>query len=92
MDFEFHHLITLASDNSIYPLLMNTMRKIYTNLTRQFFEDPFVVPRVFTFHSELVKAIKAQNDSLAVKIMKKILKHGEKQFILLLNGRKQEAR
>ncbi|MBU2646346.1 FadR family transcriptional regulator [bacterium] len=88
VDFEFHHLITLASDNQIYPLLMNSMKSIYTNLTGQFFADPAVVPRVFTFHREMVDAIGAKDEIVAVRVMKKILKHGEKQFILLINGRK----
>lgn len=88
VDFRFHHLITLASENHIYPLLMNSMRNIYTNLTRQFFLDPAVVPRVFRYHQEMVEAIEARDDQEADTVMQKILKHGEKQFILMINGRK----
>jgi len=88
VDFECHHLITLATDNQIYPLLMNSMKSIYTNLTRQFFEDSLVVARVFGFHREMVDAIEAGDEKLATRVMKKILKHGEKQFILLINGRR----
>lgn len=88
VDFEFHHLITMATDNVIYPLLMNSMKSIYTNLTRQFFEDPKVVPKVFAFHKEFVETIKNRDENEAIGVMKKILKHGEKQFVLILNGRK----
>ena len=88
VDFEFHHLITLAADNQIYPLLMNSMKSIYTNLTRQFFKDPSVVPRVFGFHRKIVEALQAGDAKMAVSIMKKILKHGEKQFIMIINDRK----
>jgi len=88
LDFEFHHLIAIASDNLIYPLLMNSMRLIYTNLSRQFFSDPLVVPRVFTYHREMVEAIEGKNEIEAETVMKRILKHGEKHFILMINGRK----
>ncbi len=88
VDFEFHHLVTLATDNQIYPLLMNSMKSIYTNLTRQFFKDPLVVPRVFGFHREMAEAVQARDEKTTVRVMKKILKHGEKQFILMINGRK----
>jgi DNA-binding FadR family transcriptional regulator len=88
VDFTFHHLITLATDNQLYPLLMNSMKSIYTNLTRQFFLDPSVVPRVFRYHGELVDALGAGDEKRAVAVMRKILKHGEKQFILMINGRK----
>lgn len=92
VDFEFHHLITLATDNLIYPLLMNSMKSIYTNVTRQFFQDPGVVPKVFSFHREMVKAISDSDETLAVKVMREILEHGERRFIQLINERKQENR
>lgn len=88
VDFSFHHLITLATDNQIYPLLMNSMKSIYTNLTRQFFMDSSVVPRVFGYHREMVDALQGSDEKAAVRIMKRILRHGEKQFILMINGRK----
>ncbi len=91
VDFEFHHLITLATGNIIYPLLMNSMKSIYTNLTRQFFADPKVVTPVKSFHIEMVDAIKAQDEQEASKVMTKILRHGEKRFIQLINSRKQET-
>jgi len=91
VDFEFHHLITLATDNQLYPLLMNSMKSIYTNLTRQFFKDPSVVPRVFGFHRKMVDALQAGDARSAVNVMKKILKHGEKQFILMINGRNRRT-
>jgi len=88
VDFAFHHLITLATDNQLYPLLMNSMKSIYTNLTRQFFMDPSVVSRVFRYHGEMEAAVRKGDERSAVKVMRNILKHGEKQFILMINGRK----
>ena len=87
VDFEFHHLITMATGNLLYPLLLNSMKKIYTNLTRQFFEDTSVIKKTFGFHREMIAAIKASDDTAAVRIMKKILEHGERHFIRLINER-----
>ncbi len=88
IDFQFHHLITLSSGNFIYPLLMNSMKSVYTNLSRQFFNDASVVPRVFSYHIEMVETIGKKDEQAAEQVMRRILKHGEKQFILMLNGRK----
>lgn len=88
LDFDFHHLIAMASDNLIYPLLMNSMRLIYTNLSRQFFTDPLVIPRTFGYHREMVEAIEGKSSKKAAIVMNRILKHGEKHFILMINGRK----
>ncbi len=87
IDFDFHHLIAMASDNMFYPLIINSMKLIYTNLTKQFFSDPGVVSKTFSFHREIFQAIKENDKKLAVKIMKKILKHGEKHLSLIINGK-----
>ena len=76
-DFRFHHLIAMATGNLIYPLLINSCKQFYTNLASQFFCDPQVVPKVFIFHRELVKAIEEQNADEATRIMKAMLRHGE---------------
>jgi fatty acid metabolism transcriptional regulator FadR len=86
IDFEFHHLLTIASGNFIYPLLMNSMKKIYTNLSGQFYSDPGVVPIVFTYHRELVTAIAAKDQTESKALMKKLLKHGEQRFEAVLDN------
>jgi GntR family transcriptional regulator, transcriptional repressor for pyruvate dehydrogenase complex len=80
LDFEFHLLITIATDNLLYPLLINSFKPVYTNLTTQFFQDKSVVPAVFDFHRQLVEAIKERNEQKAVDIMWKLLKHGEERL------------
>lgn len=80
IDFKFHHLLTMASGNFIYPLLMNSMKKIYTNLSGQFYSDSKVVPIVFGYHRELVAAIASQDQAGSVSVMKQLLKHGEQRF------------
>ena len=76
LDFDFHHLIALASGNHIYPLLLNSFRHCYANLAGQFFSDPGVVPVVFDFHKKMVKAIEDKNEKSAAGIMEQMLDHG----------------
>jgi DNA-binding FadR family transcriptional regulator len=78
--------LTIASGNFIYPLLMNSMKKIYTNLSGQFYSDPGVVPIVFTYHRELVTAIAAKDQTESKALMKKLLKHGEQRFEAVLDN------
>lgn len=83
LDFNFHHLIALASGNHIYPLLLNSFRHCYANLAGQFFLDPTVVSVVFDFHKKMVKAIKDKNESSAARIMRCMLDHGAKNLKLI---------
>ncbi len=77
LDFEFHLTVTIATDNLLYPLLINSFKPVYTNLSRQFFTDTSVVEEVFAFHSELVSAIADQDEPAAADVMWRMLKHGE---------------
>ncbi len=87
LDFDFHHLIALASGNHIYPLLLNSFKHCYLNLAGQFFSDPTVVPVVFDFHKKMVKAIKDKNERSAAGIMRRMLAHGAEH----LPGKAQRA-
>ena len=82
LDFDFHHLIALASGNNIYPLLLNSFKHCYANLAGQFFSDPTVVPVVFDFHKKMVKAIKDKNEKSATRIMRRMLDHGAENLKL----------
>jgi DNA-binding FadR family transcriptional regulator len=77
LDFEFHLLVTIATDNLLYPLLINSFKPVYTNLSCQFFQDQSVVPVVFDYHQRLVEAVRTRDEQKAVDIMWKLLKHGE---------------
>jgi DNA-binding FadR family transcriptional regulator len=79
-DFDFHLLVAMASGNTVYPLLMNSFRPVYTNLSGQFFKDPGVTVIVHGYHRELVRAIEAGNKKKATAGMRKILRHGEKHL------------
>ena len=90
LDFDFHHLLALSSGNHIYPLLLNSFKQCYLNLTGRFFSDPSVVPKVFTFHKEMVLSLEDKNEKQAVKIMERMLTHGAEQ-LKNSSGRKTQS-
>ncbi|RLB89743.1 MAG: hypothetical protein DRH26_10975 [Deltaproteobacteria bacterium] len=77
IDFAFHHLISLASDNLVYPVLLNSLKPFYINLTSEFFLNHSVINSVFQFHGQMVKAIVNQDSDKSEIIMKAMLLHGE---------------
>ena len=78
LDFEFHLLIALASGNVVFPLLLNSFRQVYTNLSGQFFKDSRVISTVHRYHRDMVQALELREEKKAVSIMKTLLNHGEK--------------
>jgi len=80
LDFDFHHKIAMSTGNLVYPLIMNSFKQVYTNLSGLFFKDTSVVKQVFASHHELFEAIKDGNQDHAVLIMKRLLKHGEEHL------------
>lgn len=86
LDFEFHLLIAMASGNAIYPLLLNSFRQVYTNLSSQFFKDSQVVSFVYQYHRELTQAIEVRDEKKAALIMKTLLTHGEKYLRKMIDS------
>ncbi|MFO7568371.1 MAG: FadR/GntR family transcriptional regulator [Smithellaceae bacterium] len=84
LDFDFHLLIALSSGNTVYPLLLNSFRSVYTNLSSQFFKDPQVTATVHRYHRSLIKAIESKNAKKAMSVMNKILAHGEEHLRLMI--------
>lgn len=80
LDFQFHHLTAIASDNVIYPMLLSSIKRLYTNTTKQFFSDSTLVSYVFDFHTTFVEAIRNKDSQGAGIIMKAMLFHGEKNL------------
>jgi len=80
LDFEFHLLIAVASGNTVYPLLLNSFRPVYTNLSGQFFQDQQAIAAVHKYHRSMVKAIEAGDGKKAMSVMNEILHHGEKHL------------
>jgi fatty acid metabolism transcriptional regulator FadR len=78
LDFQFHLLLALATDNPSYPLILNSFKQVYTHLTGLFFSRPSVITKVSDYHRRMVDAIEKQDPEMAVDIMKQLLAHGEK--------------
>ena len=76
LDFRFHHLLALASGNRVYPLLINSFKQVYVNLTTQFFQDPSVVETVHALHRQLYAAVADRDPSAAADVMDRLLTHG----------------
>ncbi len=89
MDFRFHQLIAIASGNLVYPLVINSFKPVYTNLTRRFFKHYLgksVVEEVFNFHRQLVTAVENLDPHLASMIMSEMLLHGARYLMSIYGG------
>jgi len=60
LDFAFHHQLAMASNNAIYPLLLNSFKTLTLNLTEVFYQSPNLrVDDVLSLHKELLLAVEA---------------------------------
>lgn len=75
-DFLFHHQIAYASGNFLYPLVLNTFKPIYINLSKRFYGSLQDAEEVFGFHKALVDSIKKRNSIKAGSVMREMLRHG----------------
>ena len=73
-------IIAVASGNTVYPLLMNSFRPVYTNLSGQFFRDREVTVAVHAYHRALAQAIEGGDGGKAKSVMTTILQHGEEHL------------
>lgn len=92
LDFEFHLLVALATGNLVFPLLINSFRQVYTNLTGQFFQNPAVMERVHRFHRELLGAIADGDPDRSEAVMKEMLTHGERILTAMLHAEQEDKR
>ncbi len=77
IDFEFHLLVAMATGNLLYPMMLNSFKPVYTNISRLFFSDPAVVAPVFLFHRQLISTLSDRDEEQAAMVMYNLLKHGE---------------
>lgn len=83
-DFKFHHLISLATGNIFYPLLINSFRSLYVNGATLFYTNRANVPIVHDFHIQIVEAISRRDENLAVEVMHRMLEHGTSQYFAMV--------
>lgn len=83
LDFEFHLLVSIASENMAYPLILNSFKTVYTHFTSAFFmksAGSSIISEVHDFHGQLVDALESRNAQKASEVMKMLLMHGEKHL------------
>ncbi len=76
-DFLFHHAIAVASKNSVYPLLIKSFETVFTKFTKQFYSHIDVGKIVYSYHFDLIQALKNRDSEKSQDIMEKLLLHGE---------------
>jgi len=84
LDFEFHLLISIASENMAYPLILNSFKSVYTHFTSAFYVKASglsVIDEVYAQQSGLLDALEARQCDKAGELMKQLLVHGE-SFLL----------
>jgi len=91
IDFDFHFAIALASGNAVYPLLLNSLKKVYEKLLDRYYADPSVIPKVFRMHRGLLRAIKAKDAGSASAAMREILGFGEDGLRALMADKRGSA-
>lgn len=80
IDFRFHLAVALASGNTIYPLLMNSFRKVYLAILSEFYRHAKNKESLFALHAELVAAMRARDEGDAGRLMREILVAGEREL------------
>jgi GntR family transcriptional regulator, transcriptional repressor for pyruvate dehydrogenase complex len=84
LDFDFHLQIAIASQNHLYPLILNSFNAVYTHFTGLFFEschDCPVLEEVFAGHKILTSAIRRHQPDEAARLMVELLSQGA-QFLM----------
>ena len=77
IDYGFHHALTLAGGNLVYPLIINSFKPfalIYLEIFYSRVEQPTSVAQR---HSDIIKAIKNRDAVNAERLVRELLLHGE---------------
>jgi DNA-binding FadR family transcriptional regulator len=86
LDFAYHLHVALASGNAMYPLILNSFREVYTNLTGQFFRRcgaGSTLDEVLDYHRRLLEALAGQDGEQAAAVMQSMLRHGAERLLAL---------
>lgn len=86
IDFGFHISIAIASGNEIYPLLMNSFRRIYQDILEAFYADESVIGPVFSFHGRIVEAVERRDEAGSRAAMLELLRFSETNLRRILFG------
>jgi GntR family transcriptional regulator, transcriptional repressor for pyruvate dehydrogenase complex len=81
LDFSFHLLVAVASGNLVFPMLINSFKRVYTSITGLFFarfHDTPAIAEVGAYQRQLVEALANSDAAAAGQIMHELLAHGER--------------
>jgi DNA-binding FadR family transcriptional regulator len=79
LDFSLHQAIAIASGNLMYPMIINSFKRVYTRLTGKFFQHysgSGVISELLNHHRGLVGAIKDKDSQNSETIMRRMLTGG----------------
>ena len=86
-DFDFHLEIALASGNHMYPMILNSLKGVHSNLAGRFYRDVYgtsTVTQVLDYHQQLVQDISHGDALEAGNTMVQLLRHGEENMNRIL--------
>ncbi|NMC46104.1 MAG: FadR family transcriptional regulator [Chloroflexi bacterium] len=86
-DYRFHLEIALASGNQMYPMILNSLKGVHSNLAGKFYRHMMTagdVQQVLAYHRSLVDAICRAEADQAEQIMETLLRHGEETMIRIV--------
>lgn len=75
-DVRFHYLISQLSGNFVYAIIINTFSSSGVALISSFYDES-VLDFVTKKHEEILNAIEAKQEAIAVSAMEALLDHGE---------------
>lgn len=87
-DFAIHQLVAIASNNLMYPMIINSLKSVHTNLAGEFYQayrGSEVIDQVKVDHAKLVAAIRDRNSDIAGETMRRLLKDGEDHLMRTLS-------
>lgn len=82
-NFNFHHRITLASGNTVYPMIFKSFEPVCRNLIGMYFASGDYRRQSIQEHQELYGAILARKRDEAGRLMEEILLRGGKELTKL---------
>ena len=77
IDYSFHHALTLASGNVVYPLIINSFEPFAKKYLTMFYENLENPGQINERHKEIVDCIKRRDADNAVRLVRELLIHGE---------------
>ena len=80
LDYQFHLSVALASGNEIFPLLLNSFKRIYMTILERFYKDDSTIPRIIDLHEQLATAIIKHDEQKSRNTMREILMFGEDEL------------